>query len=54
MRFERFGGRKLGYCGFIVRELEAVDENVLIRCASAFGGYYVGVVLFCYFVDDAY
>ena len=54
MRFERVGGGELGYCVFVVREVVAVDEDVLVGCAATFGGYYVGVILFCYFVDDAY
>ena len=54
MRFERVGGGELGYCVFVVRELVAVDEDVLVGCATAFGRDYVGVILFCYFVDDAY
>lgn len=32
----------------------AVDEDVLIGSASAFCGYYVGIVLFRDFVHDAY
>ena len=32
----------------------AVDEDVLVGSASTFCSYNVGIVLFCYFVDDAY
>ena len=31
----------------------AVDEDVLVGSASTFGGYDVGIILFCYFVDDS-
>ena len=48
------GGGEFGDCVFVVRELVAVDEDVLVGGASAFGGYYVGIILFCYFVDDAH
>ena len=53
MRFESMGGWKLGHYVFVMRELVAVDEDVLVGSTSTFGSYYVGIILFCYFVNDA-
>ena len=54
MRFEGMGGWEFGHSLFVVRELVAVDEDILVRSASTFRSYYVGIILFCHFVDDAY
>ncbi len=53
MRFEGFGGGKGGHDGGGGGEGVACYEDVLVGGAAAFGGYYVGEVGGCYFVDYA-
>ena len=53
MRFER-GARGMGRDGGDARrELVAGDEDIMVGSTAAFGGYDVGVVRFCDFVDAA-
>ena len=51
--FERGSGGVQGDGGGGGRERVACYEDVLVGSAAAFGGYYVGVVRWCYFVDYA-
>lgn len=53
MRFERGARGVVWDGGDARRELVAGNENIMVGSTAAFGGYDVGVIRSCDFVDDA-